>query len=413
VRIADGTDNVLPSIRRPYLLICPIPHYRGEDGSIWLDRLWHHDLAEHLTYLRNFTLLSPVLPRPAGDTELVRLEPPSDGSFDVVAIPPMDSFAGALRSLPRLAVTLWRAIGRAEIVHSGVAGWPIAIGWIANPIALARGRKLVIVVESAFWRIAEGQPASRKARLRERVTEFLARLSVNRAHLLLFTQPSYRKSLLTWGKGKAFVTPATWINDADILADAEAERDWEGKLGAEVPSLLFAGRLVPDKGIDVLSQALRLLDERGVRLRVDVIGEGPRRAACVELQRSLRTVQLSLLDPVPYGKPFFDLLRRHHAVVVPSLSDEQPRLVFDAFAQALPVLASRTDGLAANVVEGKNGWLFEPGDPPALARTLERAADLHALRGMGLAALASARGLTHREMHRTRCRILIDCFGAG
>ena len=48
-----------PPIERPYLLICPIPHAADDRGGIWLDRLWHHDLCEHLTYLRNFVLLSP------------------------------------------------------------------------------------------------------------------------------------------------------------------------------------------------------------------------------------------------------------------------------------------------------------------------------------------------------------------
>ena len=51
----------MPKIERAYLLVCPIPHYLHADGSIWLDRLWHHDLAEHLTYLRDLTLLSPRL----------------------------------------------------------------------------------------------------------------------------------------------------------------------------------------------------------------------------------------------------------------------------------------------------------------------------------------------------------------
>lgn len=403
----------LAQIERPYLLVCPIPHYRHPDGSVWLDRLWHHDLIEHLHYLRHFVLLSPARPWTA-DADLLRVDPPPGVRFEVVEIPGLDSFKAALLRLPKLAAILWRAIGRVDVVHSGVAGWPIAIGWIANPIALLRGKKLMLVVESAFWRIPEGQPAGAKDRIRSAVTERLGRFFVNRAHLILFTQPSYRESLLTSGKGQAHVTPATWISEADILSEAEATQSWEEKDKAGEVRFLFAGRLVKEKGIDVLLEALARLDEQGATLRVDVIGEGPRRDACEAAARRAETVKTDVLEPVAYGIEFFALLQQYHAIVVPSLSDEQPRLVFDAFARAVPVLASRTDGLTPHVIEGETGRLFETGSAEALAGLLAGIAE-HPLelRRLGMNGLETARGLTHKEMHRARWRILADWLDAS
>ncbi len=49
------------------------------------------------------------------------------------------------------------------------------------------------------------------------------------------------------------------------------------------------------------------------------------------------SVRVSLLEPVSYGT-FLNLLRGFDAILVPSLSDEQPRPIFDAFSQAVPVL---------------------------------------------------------------------------
>jgi glycosyltransferase involved in cell wall biosynthesis len=398
-------------IERPYLLICPLPHAAAADGSIWLDRLWHHDLQEHLSYLRSFVLVSPRL-QGLVPADWVRVDPPPGVRFETVAIPPLDSFSQAIRSLPRMLRILWTAIGRVDVVHSGVGGWPIALGWLANPIALLRGKTLVVVVESAFWRIPEGQPASWKARLRSRITEGLARFFVNRAHLLWFTQPSYRRTLLTRGRGQVSIVPATWVNEQDVLSDDEAARSWDAKPAQ--PRFLFAGRLVREKGIDVLLAALRRLDGEGAALRVDVIGDGPEREACAAAAAGLRSVKCSLLSPVPYGPQFFSLLRGCHAVVIPSRSDEQPRLVFDAFSQAVPVLASRTDGLAAQVSEDRTGRLFAPGDPEALAGALRvAAADVTDLRRLGTHALEVARGSTHREMHRTRWRILAEHLGAS
>jgi glycosyltransferase involved in cell wall biosynthesis len=400
-------------IDRPYLLVSPIPHYLHADGSIWLDRLWRHDLVAHLTYLGKFTLLSPRLPWRAEDN-LVRFHPPENVDFRIIPIPPLQSLMEALWRLPQVALILWKAVGQADIVHSGIGGWPVSLGWVANPIALLRRKKLLIVVESAFWRVAKHQRASWKARLRGAVTEFLGRFFVNRAHLLLFTQPSYRTSLLTRGRGQAHVFPATWIDEDNVLSARESDRIWDEKQreAARELRMLFAGRLVHDKGIGVLLAAVRTLDRESLSLRVDVIGDGPQRGDCEATAQSLKSVKMSLLPPVPYGSPFFELLRRYHAVIVPSLSDEQPRVIFDAFSQAVPVLASRTDGLAPYVVDGCTGRLFEPGDADSLAAVLREAAgDVTRLRRQGVNGLDVARKSTHREMHRTRSRIIVDCFG--
>jgi glycosyltransferase involved in cell wall biosynthesis len=58
-------------------------------------------------------------------------------------------------------------------------------------------------------------------------------------------------------------------------------------------------------------------------------------------------------------------------LVLPSLSYEaQPRPLIEAFASALPVIASRLGALAELVEPGRNGLLFEPGSGRELARRL-------------------------------------------
>lgn len=405
-----------PKIERGYLLITHIPHYLHPDGSVWVDRLWCRDLSKHLTYLRHFTLASPRASWRGGEG-LERLGIPADVVFRAAVLPQLDSLVRTTIRLPRMAVALWRAIGAAEIVHSGLdGGWPVPLGWIANSIALIRSRKLIIVVESAPWRLT-GRPNPRwRDRLRAITTESLGRFFANRAHLLFFTQPSYRRTLLTNTKGVAYVTPATWVNEQDVLGAAEARESWDrkGELARGGVRFLFAGRLTAEKGVDTLLDAVRILDRRGERWRLDIIGEGPRRDACRALAEQLGSVRMCVLSEVPYGAKFFDLLGQYHAVVVPSLSDEQPRIVFDAFSQALPVLASSTDGLTPHVKDGETGWLFQSNSAEALARVLSEAAkDVARLRQLGLSALAAARGSTHEEMHRSRWRILVEHFGAA
>jgi glycosyltransferase involved in cell wall biosynthesis len=393
----------------PYLMVIHIPYYQDPHGDVWLTRLWHHDLVEHLSYLKDFILCAPRLPK-GTEPDLVRLDVPRGVRVRFAPLPRRATRFQAFRALPRTILAVWRAVGDARIVHSGVGGWPYPLGWITNPVAKLRRRKLVIIVESS-WR--HGFPGSRTwpTRLYDMVADAVARWSCRRADLALFTQEAYRDALHRRGRGPAYVTPAVWINDADVVDDTAAEISWERKTAGAV-RLLFAGRIETSKGIEVLLSALRSLEARGLRLQFDIIGAGKSRPSCEEAAATFRCVRLGVQDPVPYGRPFFELVRGYHGVVVPSMTDEQPRIVFDANAQAVPVIASDTDGLRPHVEHDVTGWLVPPGDSAALAAAIERAsASAPELKRMGLAALTKTRGFTHQAMHRVRSQILKSHLG--
>jgi glycosyltransferase involved in cell wall biosynthesis len=396
---------VTPSvIDKPYLLVTFIPCFLDGNGTIWLEQGWHHDLIQHLKYLRDFTLCAPKS-RKGDQPNLCPIVVPEGVRFRYVELPDQTSARRALFGIPRTLMVLWRAIGQSEIVHSSVIGWPYPLGWIANPFAVIRRKALVIVVESS-WRSETLRNRALLRRTWDIAKESAARWSCRHAAVVLFTHPTYRDSLYSGTPGRAYVTPAVWINEADILDEVDARRSWDCKITAPV-RMLFAGRLATGKGVGVLLQALRILDERGIRTRVDIIGEGGLRQSCIDSAAELSSVQLSVLDPVPYGAPFFELVRGYHAVLIPSLTDEQPRVIFDANAQAVPVIASDTPGLRPHVEDGRTGWLIDQGRPEVLAAAIEIAiADPQKLRSMGMTSLAATRGYTHVAMHRTRSHIL-------
>jgi glycosyltransferase involved in cell wall biosynthesis len=380
-----------------------VPHHVDERGDIWVDRLWHRDLLAHFRYLKRVVLAAPTTPRDPGQEDLVRLAVPRDVSLTLAPLPASRSTREAMASLPALARALWRAVGEADVVHSGVAGWPIPVGWIANPIALARGRTLLVVVESAPWRTSGAAHERPQDRARELFTEALARFFVRRADVKLFTHPSYRRTLAPPGAPGCYITPAAWIEAEEIATAEQVSASWSSKR-ADPVRLLFAARLVPEKGVDVLLEAIDELDAKGVAARVDVIGEGPRRDACLAAALRLRHVSLRVLAPLPYGRRFFAKVRDSHAVLVPNLGDEQPRIVFDAYAQAVPVIAFDTDGIRPHVRDGETGWLVpRHGLASAIARASGSPAELER---MGLAALREAPRFTHRAMHEERWRIL-------
>ena len=373
-------------IALPYVLVLNIA-LRERDGRFWADPLWHKDLLLHLVAIARLTLACPVEPGAIPADWL----PIDDPRITVVALPPMRR--SSILAVPTIAQRLRTVIGPNAVVHTGVAGWPFPLGWVAVRVARERGAFLLINVESSFWRITPGAKAGLAARIRAALFERINRACLAACDLTFFTTEDYRAGLLPRPHGPSHVMPATWV-DPDQLISHETLAALEAKRAGH---LLFAGRLTQSKGVAVLLQAI----ER-TRARIDLIGTG-------DLIDDVRQVaarfpdRVRLLDPVPYGAEFSALLDRYSAIVVPTLSDEQPRILLDAFSRGLAAIASDTSGNRQLVTEGVHGWLVAPADPAALAAALDRAAqDPAAIAALGRKARATMDGLTHEAMHRKR-----------
>jgi glycosyltransferase involved in cell wall biosynthesis len=393
------------------LLVLSLECYCDEKGSRYLDQLWYKDLIEHFRYLKNFTLASPCAKQePPEDTIAVDNDPLFSG-VNFIDLPSPKSFAQAIMSVPTTALLLWKAIGQADIVHSSVAGWPIPLGWLVTPIVKLRKKPYVLIVESAFWRLQPGIPATIQASIRAYISEVLNRWCVNNADLSVFTQQEYQKSLLTKGEERGHVINASWIDEENIITDADATKIWRKKVSSSTQELkiLFAGRLIPSKGVLILLEAMKLLDEENIPVKLDIFGQGELFSECEKASKSLKnSVNISMRGTVSYGREFLQLLQKYHAVVVPSLSDEQPRIVYDAYSQAVPLLASDTAGLRECIQNGKTGMLTRSNDPVALADLFKWSLqNMKQLESMGMTTLKIAHSLTHQKMHQKRWSLLL------
>jgi len=123
---------------------------------------------------------------------------------------------------------------------------------------------------------------------------------------------------------------------------------------------LYVGRLSTEKGVESLVRGWEMMETGFLR----VAGTGP---------------EANRLDGIPrltaLGAISGDAVRGHMAcsmaLVLPSICyDSFPRTLVEAFACALPVIASRLGPLADLVEEGVTGLLFEPGDPVDMAQRL-------------------------------------------
>jgi 1,4-alpha-glucan branching enzyme len=133
--------------------------------------------------------------------------------------------------------------------------------------------------------------------------------------------------------------------------------------------VLFAGRLVPQKGVDVLVRAFAVLLHR-LDCTLIVAGDGPLE---LYLQRLAR--YSGIPDRISFrhwqrGSDLIELFRNAAAVAVPSLYEPFGIVALEAMACARVPVVSNTGGLAEIVEHGADGYLVEPGDYLDLARRL-------------------------------------------
>jgi glycosyltransferase involved in cell wall biosynthesis len=125
---------------------------------------------------------------------------------------------------------------------------------------------------------------------------------------------------------------------------------------------LFVGRLSAEKGIETLLTAWRNLS---VPLRI--VGDGPLRSR-IASEKLPHVELLGKLSPEGVAAE----MRRAAFLIVPSVVYENcPMVLIEAYANGLPVIASRIGAVAEMVDEGVTGLLFAPGEPDALAAAVK------------------------------------------
>ena len=146
---------------------------------------------------------------------------------------------------------------------------------------------------------------------------------------------------------------------------------------AAAPVLLFIGRLVPQKGLAVLLEALPAILEAAPAAQLEVIGGGPDRSALEALARRLGVAHAVVFHGALEGRDaIVAALRRTHVLAMPSrampdgVAEGSPVVTKEAQAIGVPVVATDTGGIAETVPPEHRPDLVPGDDPDALARAV-------------------------------------------
>jgi spore coat protein SA len=147
---------------------------------------------------------------------------------------------------------------------------------------------------------------------------------------------------------------------------------------SETPTVLFAGRLVEDKGVHILLDAMKLLEQQAVRIRAHIVGSSSFGVGQeTEYIRRLKAASPATVMFLPYctGTALGDLFRSADIFCSPAVWDEPFGLVnVEALATGLPVVTTGSGG-ASEIFSSGGGIVVERGSAVHLASALRRLAE--------------------------------------
>lgn len=211
---------------------------------------------------------------------------------------------------------------------------------------LALFRRPLVFVHNGFYRRVSGRLG-----LRDRLKYWMSRLAINVAcsEAVARDLPAHHVVI-----GNPY--------DSELFDSADS--------GERTGDLLFVGRLVSEKGVDLLLQSLAALADHKLSPRLTIVGSGPEE----ELLRRICT-EAGLLNRVTFcgtisGLELAALMSQHKIMVIPSRSEGFGVVALEGIASGCLVIASDAGGLPEAV--GDCGLIFRRGDVGELTQALVR-----------------------------------------
>jgi glycosyltransferase involved in cell wall biosynthesis len=241
---------------------------------------------------------------------------------------------------------------------------------VAKKIANFFGSKTVLIIES-HGDFEVSLFLQRRIFL-PRVYSFLmkhaASFALVHADMLRAVSHSTRQQLESWAPAKPMRQFPTWTDIEVFLACSDDEPKAAGR------DILYAGVLVHRKGVHHLINAFAKVAEGFPQAHLLIIGKEDNKTYAIGLKRQVQ--QLGLGHRVEFlgalSQPeLAKRMRKACVFVLPSYSEGLPRVVFEAMAVGIPVIASAVSGIPEIIENGLSGFLVEPGNESKLAESLQ------------------------------------------
>lgn len=205
------------------------------------------------------------------------------------------------------------------------------------------------------------------------VFQFLKRWTINKSRALTVVSQAMRQNFIACGVDHEKVSVISMGVDLKNLFVPGIEA------GRSNDEILFVGRLVEVKGVDVLLKAMSKVLQKRPDIHLTIAGDGPLERRLKELAESLGIVdRIDFFGMVPQAS-LPNLYRRAALSVFPFVKTRSGvqegfgLVVLEAMGCKCPVIAGDLPAIHDSIVHEKSGLLVDPGNAEALAGTVLRA----------------------------------------
>lgn len=358
IEVASSRDSAGSS--GAYVIAVTAPAFRLSDTAFAIEDAFSYHLRELKLQLEGHVdkiiLVAPELSREDFDRNPSLGVITADEGIVMVPTYPVEASAKEfwIRHVPRLLGVFNRTVREAAVVHTGMSHdlWrPMLL--LLNIITWGHRKRSLFFVDIDFRRNTQRFRQlgiwSRKSYVVNRLLHdplrwFQVWLAVRLSSLVLLKSPDLVRDF-GGGRGSVKNFLDTAHSAEQVLTDDELAQRLTWLSDETTPlQLVYFGRLVSYKGINLAIDAIRLARSRGNDVRLTIIGDGPELRA---LQRQVDDAKLSeaitFTPAVKYGEPLFRLLSNFHASIACPLVEDTPRSAFDAMARGLPIVAFNLD----------------------------------------------------------------------
>jgi len=349
----------------------------GTPSFVW-------DLADRMSGSFDITVLAPMVPgamrrERAGSVDIVRFRYYVTRYEDLAHGAILENLRAKpsrwLQVLPFLVAEFLAMRRLAAKIHPDLVHvhWLIPQGIVAR-VAL-RGVPQVVTTLGGDLYALQG-----------RVGRAMKSAVAGHAEAVTVMSEDMRRRVLSLGapEDRTFVIP--------MGAEVDTVREAAAHIRREPGRILFAGRFVEKKGMDVLFDALPHIRHEW---HLEIVGSGPLEDRVAERARPFG-------DRITFSgtlsrERLAQAMARCAVFVLPSIAapsgdqDGLPVVLLEAMAAGCAIVASRLPGIDEAIEDGRTGLLVRPGDAPGLAAALEGVLDDEELASRlgGAAALAA------------------------
>lgn len=225
------------------------------------------------------------------------------------------------------------------------------------PLIRRKGARFVTLIHDAAPH--PGDPTAR-------LTRWLLR-DIRHADLVLTLSESVRQTIVEAGHSPAAKVQALFHPDLRFSDTGSA-----GPRRPRAPfRILFFGRIMAYKGLDILVDAVGALRAHDIDIRLGVAGSG---SIPAEVRAKLASLDAEVINRWIGDDEITGLFERYDAVACPHVEASQSGVAAAAFGHGLPVVAMPVGGVIEQVIDGKTGVVAGAPTAESFAVALKRLA---------------------------------------